>query len=237
MAVELEQEAEKAVGEVLQAWAAPCVDVVMGLITKARTGLSDADFRAEVEVVLSGLAEMALTDDEVLVEALWDAEAQAYRAGWVANGDDVAGSKRNCHKSPGEPCREHPDGVVRVLSHGEGKQRMRKLKTIYDWRGREVNFSKLARNHVVYGKQANARSLRVQDILFAHDTVRTGRPYRDFEHESTRDGLRRWNYFKKYKGRSDSFVMQVTCLERKNGVRDVITFYRNRKSKKDRGLS
>lgn len=87
--------------------AAPCVDVVMGLVAKARAGLSDADFRAEVEVVLSGLAEMALTDDEVLVEALWDAGVQAYRAGWVANGDDVAGSKRNCHKPPGEPCREH----------------------------------------------------------------------------------------------------------------------------------
>lgn len=230
MAVELEQEAEKAVGEVLQAWAAPCVDVVMGLITKARTGLSDADFRAEVEVVLSGLAEMALTDDEVLVEALWDAGAQAYRAGWVANGDDVAGSKRNCHKPPGEPCREHPKGNgVRMLSYGEGKQRMRKLKTIYDWRGREVNFSKLARNHVVYGKQANARSLRVQDILFAHDTVRTGRPYRDFEHESTRDGLRRWNYFKKYKNDRKSFMMKVTCLERKSGVRDVLTFHRTHK--------
>lgn len=225
MAVELEQEAEKAVGEVLQAWAAPCVDVVMGVVAKARAGLSDADFRAEVEVVLSGLAEMALTDDEVLVEALWDAGAQAYRAGWVANGDDVAGSKRNCHKPPGEPCREHPKGNgVRMLSYGEGKQEIKQRRMIVDKQKRTVVFDSVLRAHLIEHIQKKDRSVRVQDILFAHDTVKHGDRSKDNAHTGD-NGEPRWLYEMNYELKGKEYRMQVVCEERESGKLEALTYF------------
>ncbi len=225
MAVELEQEAEKAVGEVLQAWAAPCVDVVMGLVAKARAGFSDADFRAEVEVVLSGLAEMALTDDEVLVEALWDAGAQAYRAGWVANGDDVAGSKRNCHKPPGEPCREHPKGNgVRMLSDKEAWRALGRRKNVKDKQKRKVVFGNRLQEHI-YKDAKKERMIRAKDLLFAHDTVMNGQPGID-----PRNGRR--IYLKDFLGinTGDPFTMKVVCVPSENGkYQEVLTFFRMKK--------
>ena len=85
LAVELEQDAEKAAEEILQAWAEPCADFVRELIGKARSGLSDHEFRAELAAVLARLPEMDLTNDDLLQEALWDASAEAYRKGWEIN--------------------------------------------------------------------------------------------------------------------------------------------------------
>ena len=78
----MEQDAEKAAEEILQAWAEPCADFVRELIGKARSGLSD---RAELAAVLARLPEMDLTNDDLLQEALWDASAEAYRKGWEIN--------------------------------------------------------------------------------------------------------------------------------------------------------
>ena len=75
----MEQDAEKAAEEILQAWAEPCADFVRELIGKARSGLSDHEFRAELAAVLARLPEMDLQ------EALWDASAEAYRKGWEIN--------------------------------------------------------------------------------------------------------------------------------------------------------
>ena len=77
----MEQDAEKAAEEILQAWAEPCADFVRELIGKARSGLSDHEFRAELAAVLARLPEMDLTNDDLLQEALWDASADAYRKG------------------------------------------------------------------------------------------------------------------------------------------------------------
>ena len=85
MAVELEQDAEKAAEDILQAWAAPCVAFVRELIGKAQSGLSDDEFRAELAAVLDRLPDMDLTDDDLLQETLWDAGAEAYRKGWEIN--------------------------------------------------------------------------------------------------------------------------------------------------------
>lgn len=81
----MEQNAEKAAEDILQAWAAPCVAFVRGLISKAQSGLSDDEFRAELAAVLARLPDMDLTDDDLLQEALWDAGAEAYRKGWEIN--------------------------------------------------------------------------------------------------------------------------------------------------------
>ena len=81
----MEQDAEKAAEEILQAWAEPCADFVRELIGKARSGLSDHEFRAELAAVLARLPEMDLTNDDLLQEALWDASAEAYRKGWEIN--------------------------------------------------------------------------------------------------------------------------------------------------------
>lgn len=81
----MEQDAEKAAEDILQAWAAPCVAFVRELIGKARSGLSDDEFRAELAAVLDRLPDMDLTDDDLLQEALWDAGAEAYRKGWEIN--------------------------------------------------------------------------------------------------------------------------------------------------------
>ena len=51
----------------------------------ARSGLSDHEFRAELAAVLARLPEMALTNDDLLQAALWDASAEAYRKGWEIN--------------------------------------------------------------------------------------------------------------------------------------------------------
>ncbi len=67
----MEQDAEKAAEEILQAWAEPCADFVRELIGKARSGLSDHEFRAELAAVLARLPEMDLTNDDLLQEALW----------------------------------------------------------------------------------------------------------------------------------------------------------------------
>lgn len=81
----MEQDAEKAAEDILQAWAAPCVAFVRELIGKAQSGLSDDEFRAELAAVLARLPDMDLTDDDLLQEALWDASAEAYRKGWEIN--------------------------------------------------------------------------------------------------------------------------------------------------------
>lgn len=81
----MEQNAEKAAEDILQAWAAPCVAFVRELIGKAQSGLSDDEFRAELAAVLTRLPDMDLTDDDLLQEALWDAGAEAYRKGWEIN--------------------------------------------------------------------------------------------------------------------------------------------------------
>ena len=81
----MEQDAEKAAEDILQAWAAPCVAFVRELIGKAQSGLSDHEFRAELAAVLARLPEMDLTNDDLLQEALWDASAEAYRKGWEIN--------------------------------------------------------------------------------------------------------------------------------------------------------
>ena len=59
--------------------------VSLELIGKARSGLSDHEFRAELAAVLARLPEMDLTNDDLLQEALWDASAEAYRKGWEIN--------------------------------------------------------------------------------------------------------------------------------------------------------
>lgn len=81
----MEQNAEKAAEDILQAWAAPCVAFVRELIGKAQSGLSDDEFRGELAAVLARLPDMDLTDDDLLQEALWDAGAEAYRKGWEIN--------------------------------------------------------------------------------------------------------------------------------------------------------
>lgn len=81
----MEQAAEKAAEDILQAWAAPCVAFVRELIGKAQSGLSDDEFRAELAAVLARLPDMDLTDDDLLQEALWEAGAEAYRKGWEIN--------------------------------------------------------------------------------------------------------------------------------------------------------
>lgn len=81
----MEQDAEKAAEDILQAWAAPCVAFVRELIGKAQSGLSDDEFRAELAAVLARLPDMDLTDDDLLQEALWDAGMEAYRKGWEIN--------------------------------------------------------------------------------------------------------------------------------------------------------
>ena len=88
----MEQNAEKAAEDILQAWAAPCVAFVRELIGKAQSGLSlnffdlsDDEFRAELGAVLDRLPDMDLTDDDLLQEALWNAGAEAYRKGWEIN--------------------------------------------------------------------------------------------------------------------------------------------------------
>lgn len=81
----MEQDAEKATEDILQAWAAPCVAFVRELIGKAQSGLSDDEFRAKLAAVLARLPDMDLTDDDLLQEALWDASAEAYRKGWEIN--------------------------------------------------------------------------------------------------------------------------------------------------------
>ena len=81
----MEQDAEKAAEDILQAWAAPCVAFVRELIGKAQSGLSDDEFRAELGAVLDRLPDMDLTDDDLLQEALWNAGAEAYRKGWEIN--------------------------------------------------------------------------------------------------------------------------------------------------------
>ena len=81
----MEQDAEKAAEDILQAWAAPCVAFVRELIGKAQSGLSDDEFRAELAAVLDRLPDMDLTDDDLLQETLWDAGAEAYRKGWEIN--------------------------------------------------------------------------------------------------------------------------------------------------------
>lgn len=81
----MEQNAEKAAEDILQAWAAPCVAFVRELISKAQSGLSDDEFRAELAAVLARLPDMDLTDDDVLQEALWNTGAEAYRKGWEIN--------------------------------------------------------------------------------------------------------------------------------------------------------
>lgn len=81
----MEQDAEKAAEDILQAWAAPCVAFVRELIGKAQSGLSDDEFRAELVAALDRLPDMDLTDDDLLQEALWDAGMEAYRKGWEIN--------------------------------------------------------------------------------------------------------------------------------------------------------
>lgn len=61
------------------------MDFVRGLVDKARSGLSDDEFREELAAVLDRLPDMDLTDDDLLQEALWDAGAEAYRKGWEIN--------------------------------------------------------------------------------------------------------------------------------------------------------
>ncbi len=181
---------------------------------------------------------MELTDDDALLNVLWEQGAHAYRRGWEGasnpvEGDDVKASSRRCHKAPGEYCREHKNrGLtesVHVLSEKEGKQALRKLKLVRDWQGRMVFFSKLARKHILYDNIKD-RSLRVKDILFALDAVKTGRPVRDMEHEGI-GGQRRWNYLKTYVINKKQYVMQVICLERKNGDREILTFFLTRNKK------
>lgn len=58
---------------------------VRELIGKASSGLSDDEFRAELDAVLARLPDMDLTDDDLLQEALWDAGMEAYRKGWEIN--------------------------------------------------------------------------------------------------------------------------------------------------------
>lgn len=81
----MEQDAEKAAEDILQAWGAPCVAFVRELIGKAQSGLSDAEFRQELKDVLVRLPDMDLTNDDLLIEALWNAGAEAYRKGWETN--------------------------------------------------------------------------------------------------------------------------------------------------------
>lgn len=210
MAVELEQEAEKAVGEVLQAWAAPCVELVAGLIAKARSGLSDADFRAEVKAVLSGLAEMALTDDDALVEALWDAGAQAYRAGWEANGDDVAGSKRKCHKPAGTPCREHGWSAMRLFESEEVKV----LKG-----GRKILFDYKLRKH--FKDNDKNRKERLRDLEWAKEAVRRGKSVIK-KHEKDP----RLYFFHGFEDGGKLYTMKVVCVLVQKKRWQVLTYHR-----------
>lgn len=220
MAVELEQEAEKAVGEVLQAWAAPCVELVAGLIAKARSGLSDADFRAEVKAVLSGLAEMALTDDDALVEALWDAGAQAYRAGWEANGDDVAGSKRKCHKPAGTPCREHGWSAMRLFESEE----VTVLKG-----GRKILFDYKLRKH--FKDNDKNRKERLRDLEWAKEAVRSGKHRECYVMSMSREKNRlvrekRLIYELAFEENDKPYTMKVVCILVQKKRWQVLTYHR-----------
>lgn len=208
----MEQEAEKAAEDILQAWAAPCAAFVRGLISKARSGLSEHEFRAELAAGFARLPEMELTDDDALLNALWEQGARAYRRGWEGalvsvEGDDVKASSRRCHKAPDEYCREHGwkeggDEVVKTLRGN-----------------RKVLFGNKLKEHF-RGKDKDRRE-RLPDLDWAKEAVRRGKCGVQLVNKEKRLCFK-WDFEENGK----NYTMKVVCVLDNKKRWQVLTYHR-----------
>ncbi len=118
---------------------------------------------------------------------------------------------------------------LKLLTIADGETQLKKTYTVKDRYGHKIVFGKLTRKHMIYDKRKD-REDRMRDVLFAYDTAQNGQRSVDKKYDGSA-GEKRWNYTKEYEVEDSSFQMKVTCIERKNGDLDVLTYSRTKPKK------